>query len=90
VALKDVRLDLEVAVVGPQPGGDRLGVLDAVVDGRLLECEQVEAGDVIGLLDRAEDGVELQPEMEVPGAEAEPGRGCAGDGNKGNKVVGLT
>jgi hypothetical protein len=90
VALEDVGLDLEVAVVGPQPGSNRFGVLVAVVDGRLLEGEQVEAGDVIGLLDRAQDGVQLQPEVEVPGAEAEPRRGCAGDGNKGNKVVGLT
>jgi hypothetical protein len=80
-------LDLEVAVLRPQLGGDRLGVLVAVVDGGLLEGEQIEAGEVVGLLDRAEDSVELQPEVEVPGAEAELGRGCAGYGNKGNKVV---
>ena len=79
-------LDLQVAVVGPQPAGDRLGVLVAVVDGRFLEGEQVEAGEVLRLFDRSEDLVELQPEVEVPGAETEPGRGCAGDVDKGNKV----
>jgi hypothetical protein len=88
VALEDVGLDLEVAVPGAEVGGDRLGVLVTVVDRRLLEGEQVEAGEVLDLVDRAEDLVDLQPEVEVPGAEAEPGRGCAGDSNKGNKVVG--
>ena len=90
MALEDVGLDLEVAVLRTQLGGDRLGVLVAVVDGGLLQGEQVEAREVVGLIDRAEDSVELQPEMEVPGAEAEPGGGCAGYGNKGNKVVGPT
>jgi hypothetical protein len=71
-------------------GGDRLGVLVAVVDRRLLEGEQVETGEVLDLIDRTEDLVDLQPEVKVPGAEAEPGRGCAGDANKGNKVVGPT
>jgi len=90
VSLEDVGLDLEVAVVAAQPGRDRLGVLVAVVDGRLLEGEQVEPREVVGLPDRAEDLVQLQPEVEVPGAEPEPGRGPAGDVDKGNKVVGLT
>ena len=76
--LEDVGLDLEVAIVAAQPGGDRLGVFLAVVDRRLLEGEQVEASEVLGLLDRAENLVELQPQVQVPGAEAEPGRGCAG------------
>jgi hypothetical protein len=43
------------------------------VDGGLLEGEQVEAREVIRLRDRLEDSFELQPEVEVPGAEAEPG-----------------
>jgi hypothetical protein len=73
VPLEDVGLDLEMAVLRPQLGSDRLGVLVAVVDGSLLEGEQVEAREVVGLLDRAEDSVELQPEVEVPGTEAEPG-----------------
>jgi len=73
VALEDVGLDLEVAVLGAEVGGDRLGVLVTVVDRRLLEGEQVEAGEVLRLFDRCQDLVELQPEVEVPGAEAEPG-----------------
>jgi hypothetical protein len=85
-----MRLDLEVTVVAPHPGGDRLGVLVTVVDGRLLEGEQVEAAEVVGLLDRLENPIELQPEVDVPGAEPEPRRGCAGDVDKGNKVVGRT
>lgn len=83
-------LDLQVAVGGPQPAGDRLGILVAVVDRCLLEGEEVEIGEGLGLLDRAQDPVELQPEVKVPGAESEPRRGCAGYDNKGNKVVGLT
>jgi len=51
VPLEDVRLELQVAVVGTKPAGDRLGVLGAVTDGRLLQSEQVELGEVIGFLD---------------------------------------
>jgi hypothetical protein len=55
VPLEDMRLDLEVTVVAPQPCGDRGCVLLAVVDGRLLEGEQVETREFLRLPDRVEN-----------------------------------
>jgi hypothetical protein len=69
--------DLNVAVVGTQPPCDRLGILAPAMLRRLLEREQVEASKILLAVDRLEDLVQLDAQVEVPGAELESrGRGA--------------
>jgi hypothetical protein len=81
--------DLVMAVVGAERCGDRLGVLPAVVDRGLLQRQQVELAEVGAVLDRAQDLAQLEPEVDVPGTEPEPGRGGAADADNASGRPGI-
>jgi len=63
---------LEVGVVAPHCAGDGLGVRSALVHGRLLQREHVEAAEVRFRPHRGKYRVEAQPQQDVPRADPHP------------------